>query len=139
MMVMILGYVMVALLLTTVVIGISSVYLEHKRLLSLADGASTRVWAGTLPAAATILVWSASAGTGLGAVSGTSYIIEIWDEVAGSALYSVPSSGTGALRKGAPLQRITSAGGKRVSVRLRNASGGNSTVSGHMSFTVLDA
>ena len=40
MMVMILGYVMVALLLTTVVIGISSVYLEHKRLLSLADGAS---------------------------------------------------------------------------------------------------
>jgi len=40
MMVMILGYVVVALLVTTVVIGISSVYLEHKRLLSLADGAS---------------------------------------------------------------------------------------------------
>jgi hypothetical protein len=40
MMVMILGYVTVALLVTTVVIGISSVYLEHKRLLSLADGAS---------------------------------------------------------------------------------------------------
>jgi hypothetical protein len=40
MMVMILGYVAVALLVATVVIGISSVYLEHKRLLSLADGAS---------------------------------------------------------------------------------------------------
>jgi hypothetical protein len=39
-MVMILGYVVLALLVTTVVIGISSVYLEHKRLLSLADGAS---------------------------------------------------------------------------------------------------
>lgn len=39
-MVMILGYVLLALLLATVVIGISSVYLEHKRLLSLADGAS---------------------------------------------------------------------------------------------------
>jgi uncharacterized membrane protein len=40
MMVMILGYMVLALLVTTVVIGISSVYLEHKRLLSLADGAS---------------------------------------------------------------------------------------------------
>ncbi|MBD1590924.1 hypothetical protein HC744_02555 [Arthrobacter sp. S1_S22] len=40
MMVMILGYVTLALLVTTVVIGISSVYLEHKRLLSVADGAS---------------------------------------------------------------------------------------------------
>lgn len=40
MMVMILGYVTLALLVTTVVIGISSVYLEHKRLVSLADGAS---------------------------------------------------------------------------------------------------
>ena len=39
-MVMILGYVLLALLVATVVIGISSVYLEHKRLLSLADGAS---------------------------------------------------------------------------------------------------
>lgn len=39
-MVLILGYVALALLVTTVVIGISSVYLEHKRLLSLADGAS---------------------------------------------------------------------------------------------------
>jgi hypothetical protein len=40
MIVMIIGYVMLALLVVTVVIGISSVYLEHKRLLSLADGAS---------------------------------------------------------------------------------------------------
>jgi uncharacterized membrane protein len=40
MMVMILGYVVLALLVAAVVIGISSVYLEHKRLLSLADGAS---------------------------------------------------------------------------------------------------
>ena len=40
MMVMILGYVTLALLVATVVIGISAVYLEHKRLLSLADGAS---------------------------------------------------------------------------------------------------
>nr|WP_240720847.1 pilus assembly protein TadG-related protein [Pseudarthrobacter sp. NamE2] len=39
-MVMILGYVALALLVATVVIGISAVYLEHKRLLSLADGAS---------------------------------------------------------------------------------------------------
>lgn len=39
-MVMIVGYVALALLVATVVIGISSVYLEHKRLLSLADGAS---------------------------------------------------------------------------------------------------
>lgn len=38
--VMIVGYVLLALLVVTVVIGISSVYLEHKRLLSLADGAS---------------------------------------------------------------------------------------------------
>ncbi|SCB83172.1 Putative Flp pilus-assembly TadE/G-like [Pseudarthrobacter enclensis] len=38
--VMIIGYVTVALLVATVMIGISSVYLEHKRLLSLADGAS---------------------------------------------------------------------------------------------------
>ncbi|MBT2249963.1 hypothetical protein JHV56_14765 [Arthrobacter sp. BHU FT2] len=37
---MIIGYVTMALLVATVVIGISSVYLEHKRLLSLADGAS---------------------------------------------------------------------------------------------------
>lgn len=40
MIVMIIGYVLLALLVVTVVIGISSVYLEHKRLLSLADGAS---------------------------------------------------------------------------------------------------
>ncbi|HJW00801.1 MAG TPA: pilus assembly protein TadG-related protein [Arthrobacter sp.] len=39
-MVLIIGYVLLALLVTTVVVGISSVYLEHKRLLSLADGAS---------------------------------------------------------------------------------------------------
>ena len=39
-MVMILGYVLLALLVATVVIGVSAVYLEHKRLLSLADGAS---------------------------------------------------------------------------------------------------
>jgi uncharacterized membrane protein len=39
-MVMILGYIVLALLVATVVIGISAVYLEHKRLLSLADGAS---------------------------------------------------------------------------------------------------
>lgn len=38
--VMIIGYVALALLVATVVMGISSVYLEHKRLLSLADGAS---------------------------------------------------------------------------------------------------
>ena len=37
---MILGYVLLALLVATVVIGITAVYLEHKRLLSLADGAS---------------------------------------------------------------------------------------------------
>ncbi|WP_457967783.1 pilus assembly protein TadG-related protein [Arthrobacter sp. D1-29] len=40
MIVLIIGYVLLALLVTTVVVGISSVYLEHKRLLSLADGAS---------------------------------------------------------------------------------------------------
>jgi hypothetical protein len=40
MIVLVLGYVLLALLVTTVVVGISSVYLEHKRLLSLADGAS---------------------------------------------------------------------------------------------------
>lgn len=40
MLVMIVGYVLLALLVATVVMGISSVYLEHKRLLSLADGAS---------------------------------------------------------------------------------------------------
>ncbi len=39
-MVMILGYVLLALLVATVVIGITAVYLEHKRLLSLADAAS---------------------------------------------------------------------------------------------------
>jgi hypothetical protein len=40
MIVMIVGYVLLALLVATVVVGISSVYIEHKRLLSLADGAS---------------------------------------------------------------------------------------------------
>ena len=39
-MVMILGYVLLALFVATVVVGITAVYLEHKRLLSLADGAS---------------------------------------------------------------------------------------------------
>ena len=39
-MVMIIGFVLLALLVVTVVLGIPSVYLEHKRLLSLADGAS---------------------------------------------------------------------------------------------------
>lgn len=39
-MVMIIGYVTLALLVATVVLGISSVYIEHKRLLSMADGAS---------------------------------------------------------------------------------------------------
>ena len=39
-MVLIIGFVLLALLLTTVVIAASSVYIEHKKLLSLADGAS---------------------------------------------------------------------------------------------------
>lgn len=38
--VLIIGYVVLALLVTTVVVGISSVYIEHKKLLSMADGAS---------------------------------------------------------------------------------------------------
>jgi hypothetical protein len=38
--VVIIGFVMTALLVATVVIAASSVYLEHKKLLSLADGAS---------------------------------------------------------------------------------------------------
>ncbi|MEO5781319.1 MAG: pilus assembly protein TadG-related protein [Arthrobacter oryzae] len=40
MLVFIIGYVVLALLVTTVVVDASSVYLEHKKLLSLADGAS---------------------------------------------------------------------------------------------------
>jgi hypothetical protein len=40
MMVLIVGYILLALLLATVVMAASSVYLEHKKLLSLADGAS---------------------------------------------------------------------------------------------------
>lgn len=40
MMVLIIGYVLLALLVTTVVLAVSSVYIEHKKLLSLADGAS---------------------------------------------------------------------------------------------------
>jgi hypothetical protein len=40
MMVFIIGYVLLALLLTTVVMAASAVYLEHKKLLSAADGAS---------------------------------------------------------------------------------------------------
>ena len=39
-MVLIIGFVLLALLITTVVIAASSVYIEHKKLLSLADGAS---------------------------------------------------------------------------------------------------
>ena len=39
-MVLIIGYVLLALLLATVVTAASSVYIEHKKLLSLADGAS---------------------------------------------------------------------------------------------------
>lgn len=39
-MMLIVGYVLLALLLATVVTAASSVYLEHKKLLSLADGAS---------------------------------------------------------------------------------------------------
>lgn len=38
--VLIIGYVLIALLIVTVVAAASSVYLEHKKLLSLADGAS---------------------------------------------------------------------------------------------------
>ena len=40
MMVLIIGYVLLALLVTTAVMAASSLYLEHKRLLSMADGAS---------------------------------------------------------------------------------------------------
>ena len=40
MMVLIIGYLLLGLLLATVVMAASSVYLEHKKLLSLADGAS---------------------------------------------------------------------------------------------------
>ncbi|MCU1562037.1 MAG: hypothetical protein JWN05_416, partial [Arthrobacter sp.] len=40
MIVLIIGYVLLALLLATVVAAASSVYIEHKKLLSLADGAS---------------------------------------------------------------------------------------------------
>ena len=40
MMVLIIGYVMLALLVATVVMAASSVYIERKKLLSLADGAS---------------------------------------------------------------------------------------------------
>ena len=39
-MVLVVGFVLLALLLATVVIAASSVYIEHKKLLSLADGAS---------------------------------------------------------------------------------------------------
>jgi len=39
-MVLIIGFTLLALLLTTVVVAASSVYIEHKKLLSLADGAS---------------------------------------------------------------------------------------------------
>jgi uncharacterized membrane protein len=38
--VLIIGYVMLALLVSTVVMAASSLYIEHKKLLSLADGAS---------------------------------------------------------------------------------------------------
>lgn len=38
--VLIIGYVLLALLVATVVMAVSSVYIEHKKLLSLADGAS---------------------------------------------------------------------------------------------------
>ncbi|MET3919708.1 pilus assembly protein TadG-related protein [Arthrobacter sp. UYEF20] len=38
--VLIIGYVVLALLVATVVVAVSSVYIEHKKLLSLADGAS---------------------------------------------------------------------------------------------------
>lgn len=40
MMVLIIGYVLLALLVTTAVMAASALYLEHKRLLSAADGAS---------------------------------------------------------------------------------------------------
>ena len=38
--VLVIGYVLLALLVATVVTGVSSIYIEHKKLLSLADGAS---------------------------------------------------------------------------------------------------
>lgn len=41
MMVLIVGFVLIALLLATVVTAVSAVYLEHKKLLSMADGASS--------------------------------------------------------------------------------------------------
>ncbi|UVJ38292.1 pilus assembly protein TadG-related protein [Arthrobacter sp. CJ23] len=40
MMVLIVGFVLIALLLATVVTAVSAVYIEHKKLLSMADGAS---------------------------------------------------------------------------------------------------
>ena len=39
---LIIGFVLLALLVATVVTAVSSIYIEHKRLLSLADGASRR-------------------------------------------------------------------------------------------------
>lgn len=39
-MVLAIGYVLLALLVATVVMAVSSIYLEHKKLLSLADGAA---------------------------------------------------------------------------------------------------
>ena len=38
--VLIIGYILLALLLTSVVVAVSTVYIEHKKLLSMADGAS---------------------------------------------------------------------------------------------------
>lgn len=40
-MVMIIGYVLLSLLLATVIMAVSAVYIEHKKLLSVADGASS--------------------------------------------------------------------------------------------------
>nr|WP_308113748.1 pilus assembly protein TadG-related protein [Arthrobacter sp. ISL-30] len=40
MMVMIVGFVLLSLLLATVIMAVSAVYIEHKKLLSLADGAA---------------------------------------------------------------------------------------------------
>lgn len=40
MIVLVIGYVLLALLIATVVMAVSSIYIEHKKLLSLADGAA---------------------------------------------------------------------------------------------------
>ena len=73
--VLIIGFVMLALLVSTVVMAASSLYIEHKKLLSLADGASVAA-AGSF----TLGEVETAGGTPSAALSGGTGVDNVWEQ-----------------------------------------------------------